>query len=158
MISKDHGFTLIEILVVIAIFSIVALMLFQLFNSAVRVVTRVKQVLIELDKVELFEYKIRDEIRNCLDILYNDGRGITLWVLDKNKDKIPNYDELRAYYWDGDEQGVLYKIENGIKETVFENVNYVEWKVDTYDRATLVELKIKLRDKHYWILETNYKF
>lgn len=103
------GFTLIEMLISIAIFSVVIGGIITLTGFGEKTFRRTRDETRKLKEISEFLTEFSDAVKHGRGVQYISGREIGIWREDRDKDGRPYTDEVVAFGWDGRSDGVVYR-------------------------------------------------
>ena len=107
--SMASGFTLIEMLISIAIFSVVMGGIFTLTGFGEKTFRRTRDETKKLKEISEFLTEFSDAVKHGRGVQYISGREIGIWKEDRDKDGRPYTGEVVAFGWDGRTQGTVYR-------------------------------------------------
>ena len=127
---RQNGFTLIEMLVSIAIFSIVIGGIFTLTGFGEQTFRRTRAETQKLKEISEFLTEFSDGIKEGKGVQYISAREVGIWKEDKDKDGRPYGDEIVSFVWDGRSPGTVYRRVGYDESTALHRVETFEMAFD----------------------------
>ncbi len=104
-----RGFTLVEMLIALAVFSIVMSGLFMFTGMGENLFRKTRQEATQLKELTAFLGEFSDAVKEGKSIQYISSRETGIWKEDKDKDGRPYPDETVSFLWDGRSPGAIYR-------------------------------------------------
>lgn len=122
--------TLVEVLVSVAIFSMVVASVMRFGDYVLRRIVTVRSEVDQLDQMVLFLKQFSIDVRDSRQILYTTPVELGIWRIDDNADSAPEAAETLGYAWNGESPGVIYRQAGDNRTTALSDVRDLRFQYD----------------------------
>ncbi len=146
--KNSRGFTLIEVLVSLTIFSMVVAFMLRFGDWSAKRIVAVRSEAAQLDKLVTFFRAFSTDVRDSRQVLYSSPTEIGLWRLDENGDSAPETIETLGYGWDGESRGTIYRQGGEDSSSILSGVdefNLIYDQPSPNTRHVILELSVEQR-------------